>query len=656
MKKRIILPILINILLLMVLTVLLSIKIYGSDDSWFLAGIILSTVLIVALIIQIFLFKNHMENFINKRENDICRADSMILNTLEASTVVVDSSNKIIWYNSAFFKEIHKSSEAYGLDFYKTIGISSDDFGEDGCAVSAVSGRLFRIVKCERVYDGTPLSIFFFNDITEFTLLKEKYDDTRMSVVLIVIDNYEDLFSNAKESDKAHVQASIERLFEDFMSQTNGLLRKMSKDRFIAIVEEQHLRKIIDDKFKILDNARSITVDERLNVTLSIGVGQGAASLLESEQFAKQSLDMALGRGGDQVAVKTENGFKFYGGVSKGIEKHSRIKTRIISTAMQELIHNCDTVFVMGHRYGDLDSVGAAAGLAGAINLIGSNAYVVVDHEKNLARPLINHLVAADHEALFVDEEEAVDRITEKSLLIIVDTHKRDILESVPLYERANHIIVIDHHRKNVNFIDNSVIFHHEPYASSASEMVAELIQYFKNLNKIPACLAEALLAGIMLDTKNFIMRTGVRTFEAAAYLKKMGADTIAVKELFSSSIDHYQKKARIVAGAELYGHCAVAVANAGIQGEVLRLIAPQASDELLNISDVDASFVIYDIGGVMNISARSLGNINVQVIMEKLGGGGHQTMAAAQLTGISAADARTKLFAAIDDYTVEMA
>ena len=398
---------------------------------------------------------------------------------------------------------------------------------------------------------------------------------------------------------------------------------------------------MIRGKFRILDDARTITVGERYAITLSIGVGHGASTLEESEAFAKQALDMALGRGGDQVALKTENGYKFFGGVSKGVEKKSRAKTRIIANAMQELIHTCDRVMIMGHRYGDLDSIGSAIGLAGAILQGGKPAHVVVDRQTTLAEVLIDRMEAEDIH-LTIDVPTALTQMTEQTLLIVVDTHSKDFVESVDLYQNARQVVVIDHHRKIVNFIDNAVIFYHEPYASSAAELVTELLQHFRNTEHLNPAYADVLLAGIMLDTKNFVMRTGVRTFEAAAYLRKMGADTIAVRQFFSSSIETYQHRAHLVSQAELYHHCAIAVADEVFND--IKLVAPQAADELLGIRSVAASFVLYSLNGEVNISARSMGSMNVQVVMEKLGGGGHQTMAATQIPDITVAEAKQQL------------
>jgi c-di-AMP phosphodiesterase-like protein len=359
---------------------------------------------------------------------------------------------------------------------------------------------------------------------------------------------------------------------------------------------------------------------------------------------------MALGRGGDQAVLKTENGFRFFGGVSKGVEKKSRSKTRIIANTLQDLIKDSERIYIMGHRFGDLDSVGSASGLAGAIRLMGKEAYVAVDKKRNLATQLISMIDSNTDNSLYISPSEAADSISDNDLLIIVDTHNKDFIESPLLYERSRQTVIIDHHRKTVNFIDDAVIFHHEPYASSASEMVTELIQYFKiDDEALKACFAEALLAGITLDTKNFVMRTGVRTFEAAAFLRKMGADTVVVKSLFSNSIETYQRKTKIVSSAQIHNRCAIA--STEIKSDDIRLICPQAADELLGITNVDASFVLFRTGDTINISARSLGALNVQVIMEALGGGGHQTMAAAQLDNVSMNEAVNMLHTAIDSY-----
>jgi c-di-AMP phosphodiesterase-like protein len=325
---------------------------------------------------------------------------------------------------------------------------------------------------------------------------------------------------------------------------------------------------------------------------------------------------------------------------------------RSMSLALQEMIESAEHVYIMGHRFGDLDAIGSACGMAGAIQLMGKPASVVVRQQSCLAMKLIEQIKASKTPPRFIEPELAVAQANDKSLLIIVDTHNKDILESYELYQRVRNVVVIDHHRKNVNYIENAALFHHEPYASSASEMVTELIQYFRLEKDVPAEYADALLAGIMLDTKNFVMRTGVRTFEAAAYLRRIGADTIQVKSLFSDTISMYQMRSQIVAHAEIFHNSAISAVK--LQSESTRLLAAQAADELLSIQGVQASFVLYLDGGGVSISARSMGQINVQLIMEALGGGGHQTMAAAQLPSATLQETKERLLQILDAYALE--
>lgn len=612
-----------------------------------LISIIMSVLFSAALVAEIIVYQKSSLRRIAELNDAVNIAANKVLYYSENPVVILGEKYEILWCNREFDTQIMRDDDAFGCDIGKTLGIDMRSLIVESVAKINYNDRIYKITCIPIGAEIKNLVYLSFTDITEFAELFNKYKRTRPTVVLMVIDNCEEVLQNYKESEKAQISAAIETLLEEFMSKTTGVLRKLSSDKFIAVIEEQHLNEIIGEKFNILDHARNITIGNKSNIiTFSIGVGKGGETLEENETYAKQALDMCLGRGGDQAAVKTENGFRFFGGIAKGVEKKSKAKSRIISNALQEIISTSDNVYIMGHRYADLDAVGAGAGLAGAIRQLGKKAYFVVDPQKNLAGMLISK-IDGEHPDLIVSPEEAEADFGQESLLIIVDTHNAQLVESQKLFERANQKVVIDHHRKSVNFINDAVIFHHEPYASSASEMVTEIIQYFKNLNSISQIFAEALLAGIMLDTKNFVMRTGVRTFEAAAYLRKNGADTVRVKSFFTSSIDSYKKKSLLISSAEIVNRCAIAVAER--ESGDIRVIAPQAADELLSIRNVDASFVIYKTGNTINISARSLGMINVQIIMESLGGGGHQTMAATQLENISIEQAKKLLYEAIN-------
>jgi len=388
--------------------------------------------------------------------------------------------------------------------------------------------------------------------------------------------------------------------------------------------------------------------------TLSIGLSGHSGSLHEAEQAAKQALDMCLGRGGDQAAVKTKNGYEFYGGVSKAVEKRTKIKTRIIANALSELIESSSNVILMGHRFADLDCLGSAVGMLKAARGMGRSAVIAIDRERNLVAPLLEKLLESGYSAAdFVSPDEAQALIGPKTLMIIVDVHIPQVLESEELYRSAPFVVVIDHHRKLVGHIGNAVIFYHEPFASSASEMVAELVQYFPKKAALSRVEAEALMAGIMLDTKNFVMRTGVRTFEAAAWLRRLGADTVEVRKLFASSIEAYQQKAALVSTADIYKGCAIASHSEPFEG--IKLVAPQTADEMMAISGVSAAFVIFSYENTISISARSMGQVNVQLVMEKLGGGGHHAMAAVQIEGADICTVRDRLTEAIDSYWEEV-
>ena len=577
-------------------------------------------------------------------------ADREALHNFPIPVIVVSGSAEIIWYNDRFRNGLLDGEDAYGVSLSAITDLAPEEF----CASQGVQLRYkerdFKVFGFNSGDEENPLYMLYFTEDTEIKQMADEYKLSRPSVLIILIDNYEELMQNAKESEKSRVLGEIDFVLEAFMAPTTGFIYKLSSDRFLAVVEERHLQDMIQNRFRVLDEARQIKAGDSVPVTLSIGVGRGAKTLAESEQFAKQGLDMALGRGGDQVAVKTAGGFDFYGGVSKGYEKRTKVKTRIIAAALNELIEASDNVIVMGHRFGDLDCTGAAIAMAQAMRRLGKDSFVAVDQEKSLAKVLIQRVKEQEgNDGLFLHPEVAISRVTAKTLMIVVDTHNPEIVESKELLDACRSVVVIDHHRKMVHHIENAVIFFHEPYASSASEMVTELMQYMGDSSLVGRIEAEALMAGIMLDTRNFVIRTGVRTFEAAAYLRRRGADTVEVRKMFSSTIDAYQRRARLVAGAEIYRNCAIATAD--FTSEDLRIVAPQAADELLTISGVQASFVLYGVSDEVSISARSLGELNVQLVMESLGGGGHMTMSGAQLKNTSMEKARQMLLEAIDKY-----
>lgn len=582
---------------------------------------------------------------------------------------LVNDNRIIVWCNESFTACFFKPDEdENSLDYVTDEPVEM--FIGEGREID-YEGRIYRVYA--RIPQFTPdegenaenaaspdsinrITMLFFEDITEFRGLQEEYRKSRAMAMIVMVDNYEELLSGSKESEKAYVTIQIDRLLEEYFNEKYAVLQKLSSDRFLVLIEERYVREMIFDKMKIIDMAREIKVTDRTNVTLSIGIGRTAQTLAESENYARQALSMALGRGGDQAAIKTESGFHFYGAVTQGTGRYSRVKTRIMADDIKMVVRTADTVYIMGHSYGDFDSVGSAIGLACAIRKLGAQAFAVVNRQMTASRQLIDRF--SEYEpAVVIDPEVANLGFTQNSLLIIVDTHITKKLDDKELFEKASpeQIVIIDHHRLSTGAIEDAGIMWQDPNASSAAELVTELVQYF-GVNPILTPLeAEALLAGITLDTKDFVMRAGVSTFEAAAFLKKMGADTVSVKNLFATTMQSKAKKSEIVSAAEIYRGCAVSVVDETFPD--MRVTCSQAADEMLYISGVDASFTIYPIeNGGWAFSARSLGKINVQIIMESLGnkkddGGGHQTMAGAQLYDISDTEAVRRLYEAIDAY-----
>lgn len=563
--------------------------------------------------------------------------------------IVTDDNKEIVWYNSLCLERVLDGEEVYGRPISSVVpGLAENEPDSEGRLLINHRDCQYTAYLLPVEKDGVKLLTYYLIDDTELKNYAGEYFNSRPSVLFFVVDT-DDLGQSSKESDRTSLYLQVESLVEAMITQLDGMFCRLDKDRYIGIVEERHMAGIVERRFEILDQVRALSGNERGSVSLSIGVGRDAESFIEGDQSARQALDMSLGRGGDQASVKTQNGYDFYGGISKGIEKRTKVKTRIVANALSELIETSSNVILMGHKFADLDSLGACVGLLSAARQMGKRAAVAIDPERNLVHSLIERLEQSGFSGAFISPADALDLVEPGTLLIIVDTHIKHVLESPAIYDACKQVVVIDHHRRMVGYIDDAVIFYHEPYASSASEMVTELVQYFGEPVHMGRAEAEALLAGIMLDTKNFIIKTGVRTFEAAAYLRRMGADTVEVRKYFSSSMEAFQRRARLVSSAEIYRSCAISL-NTTMSGDI-KVVASQAADELLGISDVDASFVIYEYDDGVNISARSMGKLNVQVIMESLGGGGHLTMAAAQLSDISIEDARQRLLEAIDLY-----
>ena len=496
--------------------------------------------------------------------------------------------------------------------------------------------------------DHSMLATTYWLDITESEQMRQTLDMTRPSVAILMIDNYEDLMKACPESKRSALLADIEGKLNDWCAGSGALLLGYDRDRYLFVMEEKDFAAYAEKKFDVLDAVRTVE-SGGVTATLSIGVGRDGDSFESLFKNADLALEMALSRGGDQAVVKDRNNFEFYGGRSKTTEKRTKVKSRVMANALRELIDDARNVYVMGHKYADMDSLGAAAGICCISRKLGKKAQIVIDTENNAAHPVLRALQQMpEYNGVFVNGDTAFLHAQPDTLLVVVDTNRPDSVESEPLLESCTRVAVIDHHRRGSSYIDKMTLNYHEPYASSASELITELLQYLVEPTDVLKCEAEALLAGIVLDTKNFTNRTGGRTFEAAAYLRRSGADTQDVQRMFQSDLDAMVTRYAIMRQAEIYhGDIAIVAADEAYD----RVTAAKAADELLTIRGIRASFVMYRKDDGVYMSARSLGEVNVQVILEALGGGGNSTTAGGQAKGITVAEAKEKLLAAIDKY-----
>ena len=497
---------------------------------------------------------------------------------------------------------------------------------------------------------GNMVATTYWVDTTEADMMKELYTATRPVVAILMVDNYDEVMKACPDSQASAIQAQIDEKINAWAAAGDGLLLKTQRDRYLFIFEEQYYEAFVSGKFAVLDAVRAIRVGESLHPALSIGMGKDADTFPELYKNAKLSLEMALSRGGDQAVVRNRVDFEFYGGRSKTTEKRTKVKSRVMANALKELMDDATEIYVMGHSFADMDAVGAAAGIVCAARKRGKKAQIVIDSEKNAAHDVIKRLKALpQYDGVFANPAEAFLRMRPGTLLVVVDTNRPEMVENPQILDSCNRVAVIDHHRRAASYIENAAFSFHEPYASSASELVTELLQYLVEPTDLLREEAEAMLAGIVLDTKHFSMRTGGRTFEAAAFLRRAGADTADVQRLFQSDLKDMVSRYDIIRRAEMV-RSDVAVAAVGEDG-VDRVTASIAADELLTLKGVKASFVLYRTGDAVAMSARSMGDVNVQVILEALGGGGNATQAGGRVENDTVDSVREQLLGAIENY-----
>ena len=513
-----------------------------------------------------------------------------------------------------------------------------------------VQCELSKTKRSERKKVAEYMAILYFIDETEKYELEKENKDKSTCVGIIMVDNYEEVMQRVNAEQKTQLMAKVESTIYDWVNQTNGILVKEDRDTYVYIFEQRNLEKIKEDKFAILDTIKDIVRKDKIQLTLSIAISSEGKTDNEVYKSASAAMDVILGRGGDQAVIRENGKYQFFGGKVEEVEKRTKVKARIVAHALEELIMECDKVIIMGHSNPDIDAIGSALGVYRIATSLRKDAYIVADRESPSIKAFTECL-PEEYDNVLISEETALNEIDSETLLVVVDTHKKSYVEQEELLDKTNKIVVIDHHRRSADFISQSILTFQEVYASSAAELVTELIQYTQNEVELPTIEAEALYAGIMMDTKNF--KTGVRTFEAAAYLRRCGIDIIKVKKWFQSDLESYKRISEIVKKSEII-HDTIAISTYEVQEKDTSLICAKAADELLTIGNITASFVLGTMENKICISGRSIGDINVQIILEKLGGGGHITLAGAQLENVTIEEAKQELIQKIDEYFSE--
>lgn len=565
--------------------------------------------------------------------------------------------NEIIWGNPSFYTITGLSDAARYQTLDSVIPGFSTSWLREGRSElpgdQIISGRRYRIygnyVKSEDDAMTVQLATVYFADMTEMFNIRDEFLRTRPVVSIILVDNYDELTSNLSDSAVSKLDAQINEVVVGWTAGLEALCRKIERNRYLLIFESKDLARLQEGRFRVLEEVRHVTTSGGMSATISLGIGKDGSSFEENYRFASLAIEMSLSRGGDQAVIKDRFNFTFYGGRTKEGERHTRVKSRVMAGSLSELIAQSSTVYIMGHKMADLDALGAAIGLLCLCRVKDRPARVVIDLQNNACQSLIAELKGAQGvENLFISGQDALIEADNRSLLIVVDTNRPDQVEYKPLLESIPRVAVIDHHRRAADYIEQPVLNLHEPYASSASELVTELLQYAIAQRDLRPLEAQALLAGIVLDTKNFSVRTGSRTFESAAFLRKAGAEPVEVKKLFQTDLDDTLTRYRVIQAARLYRD---EIAIACVEDTITRTIAAQGADELINVSGITASFVLFPDGEQVIISARSIGSCNVQAVLEQLGGGGNGATAGAQIRGKALKEVLSELVAAIDAF-----
>lgn len=646
----------------LVIIALLFILICTYDIKWIIPSVILYILIIIYTIWSNTKKKTEIESHI---EEVAWGMNSTVRSTLNKSSIpllVIETDGNVIFRNPKFnkeFKDVDVITYVDSIIKEIKLEIENNKDKKELTKQLTIGNRVYKVL-CEytvskkrdkRKQREYMLTLNFINE-TKYNELFDRYINEKLCIGIAVIDNYEELIQKLSPEEKTGVLAKIDKTVFDWASSTGGLIIKNERDTYVYVFEQRYLAEIEKNKINILDLVKEI--DAKVPITLSISISNEENNYYDRYKSALDGLELVLGRGGDQCIVRKEGKYKFYGGKSLEVEKRTRVKARIVAHTVESMIDEAKNVIIMGHQNADIDSLGSSMGMYRLAVTMGKPAYIVAtDLGMNLGK-FVDTLKETEYEKIIIDKKEALSLIDKDTLLIVVDTHKKSFVQVPELLEKTDKIVVIDHHRKGPDFIENASLTFQEVYASSAAELVTEILQYVERKVELAPIEIESLYGGIMVDTKNFTFKTGVRTFEAAAYLRRFGVDIIKVKKWFQADLESYNVIADIVKKAEMVSDT-IAISTYDEVSKDANTICAKAADELLTISNITASFVIGNNGENICISGRSIGDINVQIILEKMGGGGHITLAGAQLTGVTIDEAKTELMNRINEYFSEI-
>ena len=661
-----------KIYLVIILILLIAISIQNTK-------MIIPSIIIYVLVLWYTYFAN------NKRKNEISeKLQDLILSvdTAAKSTlinspfplIVLETDGNIIWRSSKFVsefenvdmnpyiddliteikKDIDNKKNVQVLKHAKTSQLVERQVKIEN-KTYRISGKYVKSRNNEKKNQDEYMLMLYFIDVTENLTLKQKYQDSRSCVEIIMIDNYEENMQLLDSEEKPQIIAEIDKAIYEWVNESSGVLIKSDRDRYVCVFEQRYLKNIKEDKFSILDKIKEVDTREKVQFTLSIAVSNEGDTNKDKYKSAQVAMDLVLGRGGDQAVVRENEIYRFFGGRAQEVEKRTKVKARVVAHALENLIKESDKVMIMGHTNPDIDAMGSSMGIYRLAKSMNKNAYII-NSTIGTALENFKEELAKDpeYEDVLISKEVAIENVEENTLLVIVDTHKKNYVESQELLKKTKKIVIIDHHRRSADYIEDVTLTFQEVYASSAAELVTELLQYTETKVNLKTIEAESLYAGIMMDTKNFTFKTGVRTFEAAAYLRKCGVDIIRVKKWFQSDLISFNKIAGIVKSAEIVNNT-IAIAINPMKEKDTSIVCAKAADELLTISDITASFVLGQMDDKICISGRSIGDVNVQVILEKLGGGGHITLAGAQVEGKTIEEVKQELISKINEYFSEL-